>query len=125
MTKPELKIGDTVRLSRATERARPSAPIHEVNEVTAEVIRWLPEHNLLEAVELSRFCFIEGYRENGRDIGARNPYELTGGGHRHSPFLPGGSSAYIVGDDKGDWQLVDEPSDPSADPNSDTPVPSP
>lgn len=85
---------NTIRLRRTTPRANAPAVI---TEVTVEVIRREPEFDLLIGRELSRFCYVDGYRDQGRDIGARNEYDHTGA-WRPSAFVPapGVRQAYIL-----------------------------
>ena len=59
-----------------------------------------PEYKLIAGKELSRFRFIDGYRENGRDIGARNHQVLIS--CRSAPF----PDCYIIGAEASDWHEI-------------------
>lgn len=67
-----------------------------------------PEYNLISGTELSRFCFIQNFREQGRDIGARNPYDDSGNTVHSEPYSSkrGTNNAYIVSSDPNDWHKI-------------------
>lgn len=115
MPTPSFTPGQRVTLQRIN-RGNGATPT-TIDEVVVDVVSWLPEFNLLEAHENSRFTFIKGYRDSGRDIGARNPYGDDGSWREHC-FHPGGRNAYIIaadyGSPDGDWVVVAQP--PEAEP---------
>lgn len=110
MPTPLFTPGQRVTLQRETQNSK----YHHVtvDEVVCDVIRWLPEFNLLEAHENSRFTFFRGYRDNGRSIGARNPYD-DNGQWRENCFQPCGRNGYIIAPDHrspdGEWTVVAQP----------------
>ena len=73
-----------------------------ITEVTVEVEQQgcNPEYKLIAGRELSRFCFIDGYREHGRDIGARNHQVLISCSSVASP------NCYIIGAEASDWYEI-------------------
>ena len=100
-------VGQRLTLRRVTD---PDRTPPEIAEVEAEVTKVHPEHSLVVGLELSRYAYMRGYRERGRDIFARNPYGADGSGHRDNIFSPGGTNAYIVDANPGatptEWIIV-------------------
>ncbi len=68
--------GDTVTL--ITEERRQATSGQEIDplvyEVDVLVTRVHPDESLVIGTELTRFCYIKGYREKGTKLPPNNPY---------------------------------------------------
>lgn len=115
MPTPSFTPGQRVTLQRVVHRAPRLQP--SIEEVVVDVNLWQPEHDLMTGHELSRFSYLSGYREHGRDIGARNPYD-DDSEWRSNCFASGGLNGYFVAPEDrnlcGEWTVVPQP--PQADP---------
>ena len=96
-----------ITLEQRQKRDNAADVITEVRITRVEKLCY-PEYNIIAGMEHSRFCYVDGYRENGRDIGARNPYDMAGNYVRIESYSSkkGTTNAYIVGSDPGDWHEI-------------------
>jgi hypothetical protein len=76
----------------------------EITEVAVTKLKDYPEFDLVIGVELSRYCYLEGYPERGRRLPPVNP-DSQGEGRR------GRCNGYVV--DDCNWRRIDELVEPA------------